>query len=239
MSNVAALLRKFIPASVPLATERESQHVNLAALLKKAVNIDRAAHEAATSDFNFRRKPTEAQAKAGNYKKGHFRIFGLDISIENPAGSKRRQGWPELSAHYGYIKRTEGADTTQIDVFIATSMDAHWKGDVFVIDQVINEEFDEHKVMLGYDSENQAMRAYLANYPKEWANSAHGISAVSIAEFKHWLNEGETTEPFATQKSWTQSGSATSGITAYGNTGKKKKKRLRLRAGNKSFYSTE
>lgn len=33
--------------------------------------------------------PTAAQAEAGNYRKGHTRIAGLDISIENPAGSTR------------------------------------------------------------------------------------------------------------------------------------------------------
>lgn len=33
--------------------------------------------------------PTEAQKEAGNYKKGHVSIQGLDVSIENPKGSTR------------------------------------------------------------------------------------------------------------------------------------------------------
>ena len=32
---------------------------------------------------------TDAQIKAGNYKKGHIRVRGFDISIENPEGSRR------------------------------------------------------------------------------------------------------------------------------------------------------
>ena len=31
--------------------------------------------------------PTEAQKTAGNYQKGHVRIHGLDVTIENPKGS--------------------------------------------------------------------------------------------------------------------------------------------------------
>ena len=33
--------------------------------------------------------PTEAQKEAGNYKKGHVRISGMDITIEQPKGSIR------------------------------------------------------------------------------------------------------------------------------------------------------
>ncbi|MEZ5386482.1 MAG: LPD1 domain-containing protein [Prosthecobacter sp.] len=66
--------------------------------------IDDAAHEAATSPRNDLPEPTPAQKEAGNYAKGHVRIGGHDISIENPAGSKRRPEWPALKDHYGYIR---------------------------------------------------------------------------------------------------------------------------------------
>lgn len=52
-------------------------------------SIDEAAHEAATSEVNDKPLPTEAQIEAGNYAKGHVRLHGLDISIENPKGSFR------------------------------------------------------------------------------------------------------------------------------------------------------
>ena len=35
-------------------------------------------------------EPSEAQKEAGNYKKGHMRIDGYDVTIENPKGSVRR-----------------------------------------------------------------------------------------------------------------------------------------------------
>ena len=69
--------------------------------------------------------PTDAQKEAGNYKKGHISIQGLPITLENPQGSIRSgkdgngRAWEvTMPAHYGYIKRTEGADGEQVDVYI-------------------------------------------------------------------------------------------------------------------------
>jgi len=76
-----------------------------------ADDVDIAAKQAATSPENNLPEPTEAQKEAGNYKKGNVNVQGFDIAIENPAGSKRRPEWPTLKQHYGYIKRTVGADS--------------------------------------------------------------------------------------------------------------------------------
>ncbi len=168
---------------------------DLLALLK-ARPVDEAAHDAATSDLNALRKPTEAQARAGNYRKGHTRIAGLAIAIENPAGSKRRPEWPTLVAHYGYVKRTEGADGDAVDVFIQPSTPEDWDGEVFVIDQPnAAGGFDEHKCMLGYASRQEAVDAYLAHYPSGWRLGP--VTAVSVTDFKAWLRDADTTKPMA------------------------------------------
>src|SRR5262249_30042795 len=110
--------------------------------------------------------PTEAQKEAGNYKKHHTRIHGLDISIENKAGSIRSGVGPngepwrvKMPAAYGYIKRTEGADGDHVDCYIGP----HLKSPrVYVIDQVDanSKDFDEHKCMLGFGSKQQALGTY-------------------------------------------------------------------------------
>lgn len=167
---------------------------DLLALLRK--NVDAAAHSAATSDLNLLRKPTEAQAKAGNYRKGHTKVGGLDITIENPAGSRRKPEWPALSAHYGYVRGTEGADGDHVDVFVQPSTSEDWDGAVFVIDQVdADGAFDEHKCMIGYDSEREAVRAYAANYPSGF--KVGKVTALTMAEFRDWLASGDTAEPLA------------------------------------------
>ena len=142
---------------------------------------------------------TEAQREAGTYKKGHVKIGGLDVSIENEAGSKRRPEWPTLQQHYGYVRGTEAKDGDQVDVFVqpGTEPDAVAAGPVFIVDQAKQDGkgFDEHKVMLGFETIEQAQEAYLSNYTPGW-KGLRSITEVGFDEFKDWLNTGDTTKPF-------------------------------------------
>jgi hypothetical protein len=173
----------------------EFEKVALCALLK---NIDAAAHQAATSDLNLLRKPTERQAAAGVYKKGHYKLLGMKISIENPAGSRRKPTWPVLQAHYGYIRGTVGADGGSIDIFVRQGTDDSWKGLIYVIDQYVNDKFNEHKVMIGWDDERSAKQSYLSAYEKGWGG-LHACTAVDISTFKRWLKTGDTSAEFSVQ----------------------------------------
>lgn len=165
-----------------------------------AGTIDRAAQEAATSPSSPVPPPTEAQIKAGNYKKGHIKLHGFDISIENPKGSIRsgtdRTGkeWSvTMKDHYGYIKETKGKDKEHLDVFIGPDPES---GVVFVVDQVDPQtgKFDEHKVLLGYKNTEEAKAGYLANYEEGWQGIG-GIAGVRLPDFKAWTKEGDTTRP--------------------------------------------
>lgn len=162
--------------------------------------IDAAASEAATSPLNDLPEPTEAQKEAGNYKKGHTRIHGLDIAIENPRGSTRSgtddkgNSWSvKMHSHYGYIKRTEGADGDHVDVFVGPNPNSDR---VFVVDQVnADGSFDEHKVLMGFDSKLKARSGYKSNYSSGW--KVGPITGMSMEEFKGWLKEGDTRKPLS------------------------------------------
>lgn len=159
--------------------------------------IKAAANQAATSPKNGLPAPTEGQIEAGNYRKGHVQLNGLAISIENPAGSRRRPEWPPLKHHYGYIKRTEGADGDHVDVFLGDKADDPLLP-AFIVNQVNRDgSFDEHKVVLGFPTEEAARAAYLANYTKGWTGLG-SIRAMSLPEFKTWLREGDTAKPVST-----------------------------------------
>jgi hypothetical protein len=63
--------------------------------------------------------------------------------------------------HYGYVKRTEGADGDHVDVYVGK----HPESRGLVIDQVDAEGgFDEHKVMLGYRQSRGGEGAYQAAF---------------------------------------------------------------------------
>lgn len=161
--------------------------------------IDEAAHQAATSPKNDLPEPTQAQKEAGNYQLGHVNIQGLDISIENPEGSERKgvdadgKEWSvKMKNHYGYIRGTEGADGDHVDVFIGPNPESD---KVFVIDQVNQDgTLDEHKSMVGFDSEEEARKAYLSNYSKGWTGLG-AITEMSMDDFKEWLKTEDSKKP--------------------------------------------
>ncbi len=167
--------------------------------------LEVAAQDAATSPTNDRPEPTEAQKEAGNYAKGHVRLGGLDISIENPVGSERKgtdaSGKPwsiKMKSHYGYFRGTVGRDKDHIDTFIKRGTDAlDDTTPIFVVDQQEGKtgSFDEHKVMIGYPDRESARKGYLENYTKGW-NGLGELSETTLGRFKQWLKDGDTTKPF-------------------------------------------
>lgn len=141
--------------------------------------------------------PTDAQKHAGNYKKMHGKLHGMHIAIENPAGSFRTgkdkdgQAWSvRMPNHYGYIKRTEGADGDQVDVHVGPH--SHDKT-VHVVDQVHPDtgKFNEHKVMMGFKSPEDALHAYhLAFSDGKGHMRMGGMVSMHVDDFKKWLAGG-------------------------------------------------
>jgi hypothetical protein len=143
--------------------------------------------------------PTEAQIKAGNYKKGHVDIQGLDISIENPKGSTRsgtdKAGteWSVRMNHdYGYIKNSKGADKENVDVYLGPDLESN---QVFVVHQVDpkTRKYDEDKVMVGFKSQKEAEAAYRSQYDQGEATKPDRIGIVtpmSMDQFKQKISKG-------------------------------------------------
>lgn len=148
-------------------------------------------------------EPTDAQKKAGNYSKDHQYILGMRVSIENPAGSTRKgtapdgTPWESGMAHdYGYIRGTTGRDRDHLDVFLGPD---HKNADkpIVVVDQHDPEtgDFDEHKVLMGFEDEGDAMDAYHQNYPDDWGGLG-GVRSMPLKEFKKWaFGEGRRVKP--------------------------------------------
>lgn len=149
--------------------------------------------------------PSEAQKEAGNYKKGHVKINGFDVSIEQPVGSVRSgkdasgKEWSQVMNNtYGYIRGTESVDGDHIDVFLGPDMNSDM---VYVVDQVNTDgSFDEHKVMMGFSSLEDARSAYLSNYEEGWQGLGN-ITGVALDEFKKWIDSSiRKTKPFSDYK---------------------------------------
>ncbi|MFA5630357.1 MAG: PLxRFG domain-containing protein [Porticoccaceae bacterium] len=170
----------------------------------EAETISAAANESATSPLNDLPEPTDAQKEAGNYKKGHIQYDGLDLTIENPVGSERSGTDPngnpwsvQMTAHYGYLKRSMGADGDQVDVYVAEEPDHN--APVYVFDQYNDDgTFDEHKAVIGVNSQADAEALYDAHFSdRKGPQRRKGVTAMPVSEFKEWATNGDTSTALA------------------------------------------
>lgn len=143
---------------------------------------------------------TPGQKTAENYKMGHDRLFGRQVSLENARGTTREaadKSWKteNLPYDYGKFLGTKGADGDHIDYIHVGTGDRH-----FVVDQVNADtgKFDEHKV-IGYakdaaDALDHYARGFSDNKGMDRAGS---IKEVSEPDLKQWLaTPGKKKTPF-------------------------------------------
>jgi hypothetical protein len=192
------------------------------------------------------------QLHSGNYPKGHIWIQGLNISIENNTGSKRGEKDQHgtkyevtMPSPYGYIRGTIGADGDQVDCYLGPNPES---STVWVIDQnrvskkgkIKN--FDEHKVLIGYDDLKTGLKDYLeSHFDGHGHDRVDKVVELSMADFKSWLKDGDQKAPIADQnvgklvlkhKDLKKSDtiSVASNYSSYGGFTKPKKSRKRRRA---------
>lgn len=133
---------------------------------------------------------------------GTTTIQGISINIENLAGSIREgvdaNGKPwatRMRYHYGEIVGTKGADGNNLDVYIGPNPAAKT---VYIVHQnhpgnhpTRSGDYNEDKVMIGFDSPEAAKRAYLKQYNRP--DFFRSMTAMHIDKFKKAMiqDEGE------------------------------------------------
>lgn len=140
-----------------------------------------------------------------NNQKANSNFQGIPVAIETPKGSERYWKTPDgliggsntQTAHYGEIPKTEGFDNDPVDVFIPdqlTKEDILNTKSAFIIDQINPETgyFDEHKVVLGVKSADEALALYKSNYDPDW-KGAKAIHEMPIDQFKTWVFDKNNT----------------------------------------------
>lgn len=143
-----------------------------------------AAHEAA-------KEPTPGQKEAENYKMGHSRMFGRDVSWENKRGSTRvaKDGsWKvdDLPYDYGHLLGTKGNDGDHLDIANIGTGDKH-----FVVDQRKTETggFDEHKILANAKDMADAVDHYKRGFSDGRGDERLGsIKAATDEEIKAWAS---------------------------------------------------
>jgi N12 class adenine-specific DNA methylase len=166
----------------------------------------RAGGDTAAAAAQANTSPSPAQIEADNYKKVHYKLHGLDMSIENPQGTVRRSKkdspvkWEvEMPYDYGDIKGTIGADGDNLDVMVGPN---HASTRTWVIDQIdpATGKFDEHKSFVGFDTQEQVIDAYNRSFSDGSGPSRLGaITPGNTVNFKRWAFSGPLTKALAYQ----------------------------------------
>ena len=138
---------------------------------------------------------------------GHVMIGPLNVSIQFPLGSERNgtsdsgEIWStQMPADYGYIKRSQGADGEQVDVYLGPQAHQAAQHQVFVVDQINPDtgEFDEHKAMIGFPSQATAQSVYGAAFSDGSGPSRIGaVTPMSFDQFVTWVRKGDTKKAIA------------------------------------------
>jgi len=153
-------------------------------------------------------KLNKSMTWSGHKLQGRTKFQGLDISVENKAGTYRSGTGPDgkkwrtkLHYTYGYIRGTKGVDKDHVDCFIGPDKNST---KVFIIHQhkidkvrtwpkgkcpkcgkkptQCFHDYDEDKVMLGWTNKKKAIVAYLKNYDTD--KMLGPVTEMDIESFK-------------------------------------------------------
>ena len=119
---------------------------------------------------------------------------GLEIVVENPAGSVR-SGKDKLTGKkwsvtmpwdYGFFKKTEGVDGDEVDVFVGPNKHARFAYVIHQLDKNTGE-FDEDKVFLGWDDSMDAKAAFFKCYDSVPEQFYGTVETIPMKTFKEKL----------------------------------------------------
>lgn len=139
-------------------------------------------------------EPPRAKRKVYPFE-GYIDFQGLQIDVENVKGSVRSgvdpdgQEWSTtMYCHYGEIRGTEGTDGDKLDVYVG---DNHDSSIVVVVYQhnPWDGKYDEDKVMVGFDSVEEAIGAYKKQYDKPGYYKEGEHLAMPIGQFWRWVKD--------------------------------------------------
>ena len=140
--------------------------------------------------------PAKRTGKDAKYPFQAFIDFqGLQIDVENKKGSSRSgtdsdgNKWTtKMFHHYGEIRDTEGADGDKLDVYVG---DNHDSSLVVVVHQCDPHtgKYDEDKVMLGFNSVEEAIGGYKNQYDKPGFYREGQHTVMSLGRFWRWVHD--------------------------------------------------
>jgi hypothetical protein len=160
------------------------------------------SHGKSTREFGLPAKATDDNGASSitTRAQGMLDYHALPVRIESAEGSARTGVTPTgkswhtiMPADYGFIEGVSGADGDSLDCYVGPFPESN---NVYVVDQhdLDGNGFDEHKVMLGYHTEESAKEDYMAGHHLSSKTFA-AITAFTMPMFRRWMSTADLTQP--------------------------------------------
>jgi len=166
--------------------------------IKEENKVGKAAKEPTDKPEETQASPKQAQANdADGPAVQKYQVQGLDVVIETHKGEIRSgKDWSNtMPADYGYFPGVLGADGDSLDCYVVDpESDSQY---VYVVDQSVlgsRRKFDEHKVILGVKTRNEALNLYTAGHHKA-KDVFSAITPMTVEEFKRWTATADLSRP--------------------------------------------
>jgi len=123
-----------------------------------------------------------------------YNVQGFTVCIENKKGTTRSGTDPngkkwsiKMGADYGFFEGIMGADKEQCDVYVGPNKESK---KVFIVHQQVPEtkEYDEDKILIGFDSKEEAKKLYLSQFNKP--GFFQSMDEMNIEDFRELVSSG-------------------------------------------------
>lgn len=172
------VVRTYVPIAPP---EPPALLADAVLRMRKAIGLAPATKDAMTSS------DLASGGALAPEQGGPKRSFqGIDIVIDRPVGFVQRgrgddgQEWERTYLNdYGFIPGTQGGDGEGLDVFLGPSAEApnaYW-----AVQAKSDGTFDEYKLLLGFEDESAARKAYTDHIPERFLKSV-GETSVGLVK---------------------------------------------------------
>lgn len=149
--------------------------------------------------FEAKARATDEDGPATKHE-GMELYHGLPVRIETKQGQTRSGTTPDgkpwkqnMPADYGFVEGVEGADGDSLDAYVGPSPES---SNVYVVDQyqIGSKDFDEHKCLFGYHTQESAVEDYMAGHHLSSEVFA-GVTPFTMPMFRKWMREHDMTQP--------------------------------------------
>jgi hypothetical protein len=130
-----------------------------------------------------------------------FELYhAMPVRVESRQGTVRSGITPDgrswsvnMPADYGFIDGAPAADEDSLDCYIGPAPES---SNVYVVDQydINGKRFDEHKVMLGYHTQESALEDYMLGHHLSKKTFA-AITPFTMPMFRRWIATADMTAP--------------------------------------------